>query len=322
VKKKKGQIVNLWKTVFSDSEEFIQLYFSRVYKDQNAFYIEKDGQVVSALQILPYTMPFYGEEVPVAYISGACTLPAERKKGWMSTLLQSVSKEMKEQGIAISALIPSEQWLFDYYRSRGYTEIFEYSLETYSRGEYPLTAPGVIEVQQKKKMGKLIYAYFERKLRERPMCMLHSYEDFAVILKDMELSGGYFFVAYNYTNDPVGMAFVYPSENRPDTGEKTILIKEILYDNGRVKNYLLEEITSRLNVDKAVYRVPAGNGLPAYPYGMARVIDAERLIRLWIAAHLRDKLSTTDLRAMDTHSLTRHLLGYPERMAYMSLMLD
>ena len=70
---KKQQIVNLWRTCFGDSEAFISLYFDRVYKDENAMTIEKDGKIVSALQIVPYTMTYLGTEISVAYISrGLC----------------------------------------------------------------------------------------------------------------------------------------------------------------------------------------------------------------------------------------------------------
>ena len=78
---KKQQIVNLWRTCFGDSEAFISLYFDRVYKDENAMTIEKDGKIVSALQIVPHTMTYLGTEISVGYISGACTTPEERGKG-------------------------------------------------------------------------------------------------------------------------------------------------------------------------------------------------------------------------------------------------
>lgn len=58
-----------------------QLYFDRVYKDENAMTIEKDGKIVSALQIVPYTMTYLGTEISVAYISGVCTAPEERGQG-------------------------------------------------------------------------------------------------------------------------------------------------------------------------------------------------------------------------------------------------
>ena len=40
-----------------------QLYFDRVYKDENAMTIEKDGKIVSALQIVPHTMTYLGTEI-------------------------------------------------------------------------------------------------------------------------------------------------------------------------------------------------------------------------------------------------------------------
>ena len=91
--KKKKQVQRLWKTVFDDSDEFIHLYFNRVYKDENTLVIRKEGQIVSALQMLPYAMTYYGEEISVAYISGACTLPSEQGKGLMGKLLQNAFGE-------------------------------------------------------------------------------------------------------------------------------------------------------------------------------------------------------------------------------------
>ena len=107
---KKQQIVNLWRTCFGDSEAFISLYFDRVYKDENAMTIEKDGKIVSALQIVPHTMTYLGTEISVGYISGACTTPEERGQGLMRQLLQETFEEMERPENAISALIPAEPW--------------------------------------------------------------------------------------------------------------------------------------------------------------------------------------------------------------------
>ena len=117
----KQQIIDLWRLSFNDTEEFIRLYFDRVYKEENTLVIEKDGQVVSALQMLPYTMTYYGTEISVAYISGACTLPSMRGKGLMKQLMQKAFDEMKYRSVAVAALIPADPWLFDYYRELGYT---------------------------------------------------------------------------------------------------------------------------------------------------------------------------------------------------------
>ncbi|MDR1259242.1 MAG: GNAT family N-acetyltransferase [Tannerellaceae bacterium] len=319
-KGKRSQIRRLWKTVFDDTDEFVQFYFRQVYEDDNALVIEKGGQVVSALQMLPYTMTFCGEEIPVAYISGACTLPSEQGKGLMKQLLQKAVSEMERKKTALSALIPAGKGLFEYYRAHGYTEVFEYSTETYTRNE-PIASDDIF-VHQNNKPDEITYAYLERQLRKRPMAIQHSYDDFILILKDLEIDNGQLFVASDSGGQPAGMAFVSTQEIKTNAEESSILIKEILYDTEAVKEHLLHEITIRHNLVRAIYRTPVRQHLPTFPYGMARVIDAERLIGLWLAAHPESELSVNDMRSMNIHTLTAHLTGYSDRAAYMSLMLD
>lgn len=322
VEDKKKQIQHLWKTVFDDSDEFIHFYFNQVYKDENAFVIQKGGQVVSALQILPYTMTYCGEDIPVAYISGAGTLPSEQGKGLMGKLLQDAFGEMKKRKTAVSALIPAGRELFHYYHAHGYTEIFNYSQNTYIRNERLLPEPEAIFVLPIEKPDRLIHAYFERKLRERPLGILHPYDGFAIILDELKLSGGQVFAAFYPGGQPAGMAFAASPGETGARAEACVLIKEILYENEQVKERLLYEITRHYNLGKALYRTPAAPGRPACPYGMARVIDAGRLIRLRAAAHPESSLPEGDTGTMDIHALTRHLLACPGRAAYMSLMLD
>ena len=319
---RKEQIITLWKTVFNDSDEFVRLYFGQVYKDGNAFVIEKNGHIVSALQMLPYRMFFCGEDLPVGYISGACTLPSERGKGWMSELLHNASEEMKNRNIPIAALIPAEAWLFDYYRSRGYTEAFRYATCVYIRSKHAVAPAAPLVVRQEREPRQIFYDYFDRKLRERPACMLHTYEDFAVILEDTSLSGGSFFVASNPDGLPAGMAFVSRPERDDNTGERSVLIKEILYDSEQIKQDICHAVTQRLEIDKALCRIPPAARLQTHPYGMAQLINPERIIDLWMSTHPGSKLSATDMRSMDRQLLTRRLLASPEQTSYMSLMLD
>ena len=129
----KPQLIDLWRTSFDDSEEFIKLFFDRVYKKENALFIEKDGKIVSALQMLPYVMTYYGTEISVSYIYGACTLPSERGQGFMRQLIQKAFEVMESRKVALTVIIPADPWLFDYYRDLGYTEAFDYSEETYIR---------------------------------------------------------------------------------------------------------------------------------------------------------------------------------------------
>ena len=58
------------------------------------------------------------------------------------------------------------------------------------------------------------------------------------------------------------------------------------------------------------------------PMGMARIIDTKRMIHLWLSKQHESPVSKKDLEQMDNQTLTRQLMGYQGRMAYMSLMLD
>lgn len=100
-----------------------------------------------------------------------------------------------------------------------------------------------------------------------------------------------------------------------------IYVKELMYDNDNIKNLLLQEATTQSKVEKAVCRTPF-TGPGTFPLGMARVLDRDRLIHHWAFTHANSVLNIGELKKMDTQSLTRLLLNYQSREAYMSLMLD
>ena len=179
----KPQLIDLWRTSFDDSEEFIKLFFDRVYKKENALFIEKDGKIVSALQMLPYVMTYYGTEISVSYIYGACTLPSERGQGFMRQLIQKAFEVMESRKVALTVIIPADPWLFDYYRDLGYTEAFDYSEETYIRPIETAWEQGILVVPPEVPSMESLYNFFNKKQRERTCYVLHGYDDFVTILR-------------------------------------------------------------------------------------------------------------------------------------------
>ena len=128
----------------------------------------------------------------------------------MRQLLQETFEEMERREIAISALIPADPWLFDYYREQGYTEAFDYSVETYIRPNTPVQLPKITVIQPEVPTTDELFAYFNRKLRERPSCILHSQDDFITILRDLQLDNGGMYTALDENEKVVGMAFALP----------------------------------------------------------------------------------------------------------------
>ena len=82
--KKKDIVLKLWRECFDDSDQFVDMFFSRVYRDEDALVLDKDGRVVSSMLLQRYSMNFHGVTLPVSYICGAATAPEMRAHGYMA----------------------------------------------------------------------------------------------------------------------------------------------------------------------------------------------------------------------------------------------
>ena len=227
----KQQVVDLWQECFNDSEAFVRLYFSTKYTEENTLVHIENGKVLSALQMLPYSMTCWGRELRISYISGASTWPEARGRGLMKDLLTEAFRVMRSRDVHFSTLIPAESWLFDFYRRLGYGTVFYSCMKNYEVTpikKYPLSHSYSEEE---------LYAYFMISMEKRPCCIQHSFQDFQIILADLYLAGGKVFAVSGDRGHIGGLALVVP-----DSGK--IWIKEWMYDNDEMKKKLLFEIES------------------------------------------------------------------------------
>lgn len=269
----KEKIRSLWKLSFNDSEDFLNLYFDKRYKDDITMVIQEGEDVVASLQMIPYPMTFLNDVIPTSYISGACTYPSYRNKGVMKELLHNTFKKKYTDNILVSTLIPAEKWLFDYYRKFDYTAVFDYSTEIFDIS--PSTSSGEVMVEESKG-SKEVYEYFNKKMMERPCCIQHTFEDFEIILADLSLGGGKLFIAKK-ASEIAGVAFCVKEES-------STKIKELFAEDTDVRNMLLKEIAGKMNSDHIICIVPP---IPnsEKQLGMARVINAEKMLQLFAAKH-------------------------------------
>lgn len=190
----KWQTRALWKLCFGDSDEFIRLYFTCKYRPEYNSFREERGQVVAALQRLPYRMNFQGREVPVAYVSGACTSPEHRGRGVMAALLGEVHRRMKADGQLFSLLIPASESLFGYYRRFGYADcpLPPEPQPVLSEEEAGAGARAVQLFRARPAAAdeQAWYVVLHRTLQRRPGAVLLSPADWVVVLDDLFLSGG------------------------------------------------------------------------------------------------------------------------------------
>lgn len=281
------KVKSLWRLCFDDTEEFIDMYFRLRYNNDVNIAIQSGEDVIAALQMLPYPMTFCGKEINTVYISGACTHPDYRNRGVMRELFSQAFTRMLHNHIAISTLIPAEPWLFDYYARNGYAAVFGYN--TYLFKAASSLPQGTLILKVIDEYKKEVYAYMNRKLRERDFCIQHTEADFQVILSDLRLSGGHLFTL-NQENTIVALAVAYPD----DKGKW--YIGELLSDNVEWSSLLLQRICEEIKVLTLEVLTPPAEGQTYQLQGMARIINAKAVLDLYAAIHpeLELNISLTD----------------------------
>ena len=354
----KNQTKALWDKCFSEEDKrFVDFYFEKRYNEQDNIHIEKDGKVVSAMQLISYPFSYYGKTIGCSYLSGCCTDPDYRSQGLMNDLIIKALNQAKNNGACFAALIPATESLFNYYEGTNFIPTFDYSKirikrqQTTDNGQQSVTI-SVFDNESEPEAFYQVYDYFNTKMRNRNCCIQHDEYDFGVILKDLELFDNHLLVA-KYGEDICGLAFCYLRN-----GE--IFIKDVFAESAAIFGDLITaaaNVFDNENVNIIISPVP---GQKTHKLGMARIIDAETMLRIYAMTHPKmkveisivdpilthnngtyyinngvlDKKNSIGTNVVDIEQLTQALFGYnienlPEKLhvfnkqaAFMSLMLD
>ncbi|MDL2214834.1 GNAT family N-acetyltransferase [Dysgonomonas sp. OttesenSCG-928-M03] len=179
-KNTKPLVRSMWKTVFGDKDEYIDLIFNQKYEDENTLIYFDKGKAVASLQMLPYTIRFYGKPVTFYYQAGLCTLPEYRNKGYMGQLISESFRVMQSRNICLSILVPAEDWLFGYYEKYGY-------VKTFDQGEQAIN----LDVILKNYSDNLDRAFeiFDRQYQQDDFIVLKTKDDLKTILEEYVQNG-------------------------------------------------------------------------------------------------------------------------------------
>lgn len=175
----KGAVWDMWKTVFGDPDSYMELYFRTKYSNDNTLIYFENEKPVASLQMLKFNFTFYGDELPIYYLSGVCTLPEARRKGYMDKLIIESFKVAKERAIPLMLLVPQEEWLLKFYNKYGFAQTFD------SGSEQLISLK---ELNERHK-GNLEFAYieFDSNYRGQDMTVQKSFEDFKAIMEEAAL---------------------------------------------------------------------------------------------------------------------------------------
>lgn len=175
------QVRKVWKTVFGDPDEDVDVYFRHKYRDENTLLYMEGDKAVASLQMLPYEFTFCGAEIPIIYLAGVSTLPECRRRGYVRQLLIRSFEEAAHRNVPLMLLVPQEEWLLKFYDRYGFSQTFD-------TGEEELPS---LKVLVDKYPGDLQAAFeeFNALFRLQDMTVQKSFDDFRAIVEDAEISG-------------------------------------------------------------------------------------------------------------------------------------
>jgi GNAT superfamily N-acetyltransferase len=273
----KQQIVDLWRASFGDPEDFIRLWFGRVYREEDTLAATEGGRVVAALQTVPYAMTCHGERVAAAYVCGVCTLPSERGKGRMTALMRQAMGVMRDRGFALAMLVPASEWLFDYYRRFGFAVAFRYSVETHLSGR--AAPPAACRIAPSGCItAEGVFPFYDRVQCARDCAVLHDAYGLETVRLDCVAEGGDCWTAL-VDGQMAGIAFAVPQ------ADGRVFIKEIACDGDVLRRAMIQAVMRHYGARAATVRIPPV-AAASVPYGMACVLDTERMRDLRATAYM------------------------------------
>lgn len=217
--KTKDAIKSLWRECFDDSDQYVDMFFSIVYRDDDALVLEREGHVVSGMLLQRYVMNFHDIALPVSYICGAATTRTMRGHGYMADLMGEAVNESLQRGDVFVTLIPAHDWLYHYYGRFGFSPAFYVETERYTsahvfrpQGEYMR----YVDLNSEE-----AYGFFNAMMMTRNCCIQHTRRQYDEILMDNSVDGGEV-IAVSDENGIAAMAFAAPGD------DGAVVVKDIL----------------------------------------------------------------------------------------------
>ncbi len=206
------QVKQLWHDVFDDADNFVNLYFERIYSDEINYTVEYDGRVVAALQAITFDFKLGNEILKTAYLSGIATNRGYRNKGFMRQLLDKTHHSLQSKDFDAVWLIPAEEYLFEIYRKFGYRTLFYKDYSSIDVTDYGLQKNDIfVDILKNNELNKA-FDYFLRKQLEQECGVLFSKNFFEVIFDIFALENNQIYIAQSKQNIE-GIAFVI-SQNK------------------------------------------------------------------------------------------------------------
>ena len=269
----------LWQLCFGDSDEFLDRYFDRLYREEDVLLAYDGSNAIGHLQFPELALALGEETLPAGYVVAVCTHPDYRGNGIMRPLLHKALRREKARGDVVSVLLPAEDWLFRYYTSvGGYAPIVN---QTRSRRQEdalreedpPVASPSLVDY------------LLEVEASQRTPSLLHSRAFWEVITQDFEREEELALQIHRTESGLIdGALFLVKGESE--------LLVQALYGMRPVREALLAEVTRESKLPLTYLLRPSEGGIPEVR-AMMRVLDAPRFLEALVKYYPELRLSFT-----------------------------
>jgi GNAT superfamily N-acetyltransferase len=287
----RAQVAKLWKSCFHDSDAFIRLFFNKLYHPKQTFTLLRNGQVIAALQVLPYTLTPPQGDTPLrlAYIVGCCTHPQYRSRGLMRRLIHDALADARRKGFDLATLIPASTSLFEYYAALGFTTSCFLIHCTYTFDTQTNNLPSHHLLRLNGRNAARFYPFFAHCFQQRRNCIQPNALQFRTAVSDIILDAGNVYVLQESSGGaPLALAFVLPVPPARLNLPPLPYVKEIVASGNNASRALLNHILTLYHAPSLICRTPlehAGN-LPAVPYAMTYPLSDQGSIHLLSNIHI------------------------------------
>ena len=148
------ELRNLWKAAFGDTDDFLDMFYTRAYAPSRCRCVQDDDRIAAVLYWFDCTC----EGQKLAYIYAVATDPAYRNRGLCRRLMADTHAHLKEEGYAGAMLLPQDPGLRKMYGTMGYencTKVQEFTCEP--SGEPVPLSELTIEAFAERRQGMLPY---------------------------------------------------------------------------------------------------------------------------------------------------------------------
>ncbi|QMV42623.1 GNAT family N-acetyltransferase [Cohnella cholangitidis] len=271
----------------------------RPEQDWGAF--DEQGELLSALSIIPFETWIQGRKLAMGGIAGVATWPDARRRGCVSQLLVRSLETMRTNGQTISMLHP---FSFPFYHKYGYEMTVErkkYTIETKKLPARTVT-PGQVKRMPKPDIEVLdgIYSIFASRYSGTIIRTRDWWEN-KILSKNGTVA-----VYYNESNVPEGYVF-YQIADRIMTIHDWVSANEVsrraLWTYVGNHDSMINEVTMIAPADDPLpFLLPEPRiKQELLPYFMSRIVDAEAFAGLYPWAHGVDGEAVT-LVLSDEHA--------------------